>query len=112
MERAQIVREIVTDDAGNYIGTRGQRKDVRVVTPAELKAARDALHARLGRPDQVGLTERGSYESWWISTDEPKSTVTYRNFSNSKGDTIDLNKISGLEDLIRIHIPNDKQRTT
>lgn len=111
-ERAQIVREIITDDAGNYIGKQGRRKDVHVVTPDELKAARDALHARLGTPDQVGKTERGSFESWWISTAEPRSTVTYRNFSNSRGNTIDLNKIAGIEDLNRIHIPDNEQRMT
>ncbi|WP_040818418.1 hypothetical protein [Nocardia jiangxiensis] len=88
--KAKKVRDIVTDSSGNLIGDE-DATGVRIVSEAELEKAHQELEATLGKPE-VKVTPKGNIEVWKLSGD-PKSTVTYRPFSASGGETLDFNDV-------------------
>jgi hypothetical protein len=92
-EEAEAVRDVVTNDSGNLIGSE-DADNVQIVSPAELDAARRDLTDKLG-PPEVKSTPKGDIEVWKIPGDPP-STVTYRPFSRSGGPTIDFNNVPGV----------------
>lgn len=100
-EKAAAVEDVVTNDAGALIGQE-DAAGVQMVSQAELDQARAELHAKLGTPE-VKSTPKGDIEVWEISGD-PKSTVTYRPFSNSGGPTLDFNNVPKIP-IKRWHIP-------
>ncbi|WP_329457964.1 WXG100-like domain-containing protein [Streptomyces sp. NBC_01497] len=100
-EKSTAVRDIMTDEDGNLIGTE-DAKGVRMVTEEQIQQTRTELQERLGEPT-IKSTPKGDIETWRLS-DDPPSTVTYRPFSKSGGPTIDMNDVDGL-DAKRLHIP-------
>lgn len=90
-EKAQAVHEIVTDDSGSLLGSE-DAKGVQMVTQQQVETARQELHEKLGPPQVKNVPGKGIVETWEISGD-PKSTVTYRNFSTSGGPTLDFNNV-------------------
>ncbi|MFR9751405.1 hypothetical protein ACL02S_10250 [Nocardia sp. 004] len=100
-QKAAAVKDVVTDDSGALIGTE-DAAGVQMVSQEQVDKARAELTEKLG-PPRVNSTPKGDIEVWEISSD-PKSTVTYRPFSQSGGATIDYNNVPGV-DIKRWHIP-------
>lgn len=106
--RADAIRDIITDENGNYLGVEGRRKDIRVVSGDQLSAMQDEMRRRLGEPDAVVESPKGKVEVWVIEAN-PRATVAYRSFSQSGGAALDLNGVPGLDEVTRFHIdePHD-----
>jgi hypothetical protein len=102
-ERIAAVRDIVTDENGSMRGTPGKSKGVKVVDQPELDKMVDYTRTKLGQPDKVTQTPKGTVETWTIS-DDPRASVTFRTYSGSGGDTLDINRVEGLSDVKRYHI--------
>ncbi|MEV0331355.1 hypothetical protein [Nocardia sp. NPDC050717] len=92
-EEAAEVLDVVTDEAGELIGTE-DAANVQIVSAAALEQARQELTDKLGAPE-VKPTPKGDIEVWTIPGNPP-STVTYRPFSRSGGPTIDFNNVPGV----------------
>ncbi|WP_020661158.1 WXG100 family type VII secretion target [Amycolatopsis benzoatilytica] len=105
-ERIAAVHDIVTDDNGSIRGTQGKSRGVKVVDTVELGKMVDDARARLGPPDKVAHTPKGTVETWRIS-DDPRASVTYRTYSGSGGDTLDINRVEGLNNVKRYHIESE-----
>ncbi|PRX49203.1 hypothetical protein B0I33_103236 [Prauserella shujinwangii] len=100
-EKTKAVHDAVLAPDGRVPGVEDS-KGVYLIPEADLNQLRQQLHDRLGEPTKTIETPKGQLEYWQIS-DDPKSTVTYRSYSNSGGATIDLNEVQGL-DAKRFHI--------
>lgn len=105
-ERTAAVRDIVTDDNGSIRGDRGKNRGVKVVNQSELAKMMDTARARLGPPDKVAHTPKGTVETWTIS-DDPRASVTFRTYSGSGGDTLDINRVEGLNNVKRYHVESE-----
>ncbi|WP_035841840.1 WXG100 family type VII secretion target [Kitasatospora azatica] len=100
-EKSQAVREILTDSDGNLIGEESAT-GVRMVTQEQVDQVKQELYDRLGPPETRTLP-KGNLENWQLSGD-PKVTISFRDFSDSGGDTIDFNNVPDLP-VKRLHIP-------
>ncbi|WP_227996090.1 hypothetical protein [Nocardia australiensis] len=100
-QKSAAVKDVVTDESGALIGTE-DATGVQMVSQEQVDKARAELTEKLG-PPRVQPTPKGDIEVWEISGD-PKSTVTYRPFSQSGGATIDYNNVPGVS-IKRWHIP-------
>ena len=105
-ERTVAVRDIVTDDNGSIRGDPGKNRGVKVVNQSELAKMMDTARARLGPPDKVAHTPKGTVETWTIS-DDPRASVTFRTYSGTGGDTLDINRVEGLNNVKRYHVEGE-----
>ncbi|MFF0147286.1 hypothetical protein [Amycolatopsis sulphurea] len=105
-ERIAAVHDIVTEDNGSIRGSAGKSRGVKVVDTDELGKMVDDARSRLGPPDKLAHTPKGTVETWTIS-DDPRASVTYRTYSGSGGDTLDINRVEGLNNVKRYHIESE-----
>ncbi|MFE0026787.1 hypothetical protein [Amycolatopsis sp. NPDC059021] len=93
--RAERVHDAVTDEGGKLLGVE-DGKGVRIISEEQLNQARQRFRNQLGAPTDIIKTPKGTVEYWKIS-DDPKKTVTCRTYSGSRGATIEINDVSGVD---------------
>ncbi|SEP21313.1 putative T7SS-secreted protein [Amycolatopsis saalfeldensis] len=106
-ERTAAIRDIVTDKSGELRGDHGRSRGVRVVDRSEFDGILNEMRTKLGEPDRVVTTSKGTIETWKIS-DDPRAYAAFRTYSETGGDTIDINSVKDLEGIRRFHISNEE----
>lgn len=104
-DRAKTLREIISDDSGRLIGVESSKR-VREIPRDRVTAIGNDIRGQFGPPDIVEENPKGTVESWRIGS--ARAWVTYRNFSNSGGPTIDITRVPGLEAVKRFHEPRNE----
>ncbi|WP_328608798.1 hypothetical protein OG943_06665 [Amycolatopsis sp. NBC_00345] len=107
-ERTSAIRDIVTDSSGNFRGDKGRSKGVRFVDRSEFDGILNEMRTKLGRADSVDTTPKGTVEVWKIS-DDPRAYATFRTYSGTGGDTIDINNVDNLKGVRRFHISSEER---